>query len=411
LRKKVHPKISLITRIVHPIARRVGGAFRGELEELGQRISPAARALIERGFSDLGGAPLVDHHAHIVGVGAGGTGAEVNPAWLTWRHPMKRFLAEVYLSATGAGSFDSLDGEYAARLARLARGFGRPIRIHLLAFDHFRNPDGEIVRERSEFHVPNEYVVGLAERHPGLFLPVMSVHPARRDALEELEKWAARGVRFMKWLPSAQGIDPADPRHDEFYRRMAARGLVLITHAGEEQAVESRSAQALGNPLRLRRALDHGVKVIMAHCAGMGRNEDIDHPGVAARNFDLFLRMMGEERYRGLLFGDISAVTQINRVPYPLIELLRRSELHDRLVNGSDYPLPAINFIISTRKLARLGLITADERRVLNEIYSCNPLLFDFLLKRALREPKTGNRFPVRVFVANAGLQHVPAVG
>ena len=386
------------------LIRRLGGAFSGQPEELKEKAGPAARALIERAFAGLGSAPLVDYHAHLLGLGRDGGGAEVNPAMLTWRHPIKRTFAGIFLSAAGAQGFEHLDREYAPRLARLARAFGRPMRIHLLAFDHFYNPDGTIVPARSEFYVPNECVVRLAEQQPDIFVPVMSVHPARRDALAELEKWSARGVRFVKWLPCAQGMDPADPRHDEFYRLMCAHSLILLTHAGEEQAVKSHAAQALGNPLRLRRPLDMGVRVIMAHCAGMGRNDDLDHPGQQAENFDLFLRMMGEESYRGLLFGDISAVTQVNRVPGPLLELLRRVELHDRLVNGSDYPLPAINCIISTRKLARLGLITPQERRSLNEIYNYNPLLFDFVLKRALRDPKTENRFPVGVFLENKGL-------
>ncbi len=386
------------------LIRQFGGAFRGQPEELKEKAGPAARALIERAFADLGSAPLVDYHAHLLGLGSDGSGAEVNPAMLTWRHPAKRTFAGIFLSAAGVRRFEQLDREYAPRLARLARAFGRPMRIHLFAFDHFYTPDGTVVPERSEFYVPNECVVRLAEQQPELFVPVMSVHPARRDARAELEKWSARGARFVKWLPCAQGMDPADSRHDEFYRFMCARGLILITHAGEEQAVKSRSAQALGNPLRLRRPLDMGVRVIMAHCAGMGRNEDLDRPGREVENFDLFLRMMGEERYRGLLFGDISAVTQINRVPGPLLELLRRAELHDRLVNGSDYPLPGINCIIWTRKLVKLGLISAEERRALNEIYNYNPLLFDFVLKRVLRDPKTGNRFPAGVFLENKGL-------
>lgn len=380
------------------IFSRIGGAFCGEPEELPERLTPAARALIDRAFAGLDDAPVIDHHAHIIGVGAGGSGTEVHPAWLTWRHPVKRLLAGVYLSAAGASGFDRLDEEYIARLKRLVCAFGRPVRVHLLAFDRHYNPDGSINPDRTEFYVPNDYVFRLAAQSPDIFVPVISIHPARRDALDELDKWTSRGARFVKWLPSAHGIDPADPHCDEFYRRMAARGCVLITHAGAEQAVHSPQMQKLGNPLRLRRALENGVKVVMAHCAGMGRGEDLDHPGDEAQNFDLFLRMMNEERWRGLLFADISAVTQINRVPYPLMEILRHSELHDRLIYGSDYPLPAINVLVSTRKLVRLRLIAPEERPGLNEIYSLNPLLFDFVLKRAMREPATGNRLPDGVF-------------
>jgi len=77
---------------------------------------------------------------------------------------------------------------------------------------------------------------------------------------------------------------------------------------------------------------------------------------------------------------------------------LRRADLHGRLVNGSDYPLPAINCVIWTRKLARLGLISAADRTPLNEFYDYHPLLFDYVLKRAVRDPASGARFPAAVF-------------
>ena len=35
-------------------------------------------------------------------------------------------------------------------------------------------------------------------------------------------------------------------------------------------------------------------------------------------NFDLFMRLMDEKRYEGLLFGEISATTQRNRLPRQL---------------------------------------------------------------------------------------------
>src|SRR6185295_1180002 len=111
-------------------------------------------------------------------------------------------------------------------------------------------------------------------------------------------------------------------------------------------------------------------------------------------NFDLFLRLMSEKRYEGLLFADISAMTQFNRSGEPLSTVLAREDLHARLVNGSDYPLPAINALIRTRPLARAGYIDESEREPLREIYGFNPLLFDFTLKRRLRLPGTDGRLP-----------------
>jgi hypothetical protein len=186
---------------------------------------------------------------------------------------------------------------------------------------------------------------------------------------------------------------------------MAKRGMTLLTHAGVERAVDAADAQEFGNPLRLRRALDHGVKVIVAHCGSLGESDDLDAGGGArAENFDLFLRLMDDPRYVGRVYGEISALTQINRSGRPLATMLERTDLHERLVNGSDYPLPAINALFSTRQLARRGYITDGERELLNEIYDVNPLLFDLVLKRCLKHETSGARFPASVFMTRAGL-------
>jgi uncharacterized protein len=181
--------------------------------------------------------------------------------------------------------------------------------------------------------------------------------------------------------------------------------LILLSHGGEEKAVEAEEDQKLGNPLLLRRALDQGVKVIVAHCAGLGTNEDLDsRDRKVVDNFDLFLRLMDEKRYEGLVFGEISAMTQFNRSGKPLRTMLAREDLHERIVNGSDYPLPAVNLLIRTRPLVKQGYISAEEGELVKEIYDYNPLLFDFVLKRTLRLPGTSRGFPKAVFMTNSAL-------
>ena len=81
--------------------------------------------------------------------------------------------------------------------------------------------------------------------------------------------------------------------------------MVLLTHAGEEFALESHGQQYLGNPLLLRKPLDCGVKVIIAHCASAGQNADLDHPqNGQLDNFDLFIRLMKEKKYK--MFGPLN---------------------------------------------------------------------------------------------------------
>jgi len=361
--------------------------------------SPAAQALIDRAFADLDPTkPVIDIHVHALGLEHGGNGAFVNPDKLSSRHPWKRLETGLYLKATGVKDMANFDRDYVKVLVARARAFPRPLRIYLLALDRAHHADGTPDLRHTEFYVPNAYVLKLAREHPDLFVPVVSVHPARPDAIQELEVCAAQGARMVKWLPNAQAIDSADARYDAFYKRMQSLGMTLLSHAGEEKAVAVKDAQNLGNPLRLRRPLDLGVTVIVAHCASLGQNADFDRPGQAATNFDLFLRLMDTPKYRGLLFGDLSAMTQVNRLPGPLREILARPDFEGRLINGSDYPLPGVDLVIWTRKLVQMRMITRAERQALNEIWKHNPLLFDFVLKRTLRDPKSGRKLPANAF-------------
>lgn len=383
----------------------IGGAFNHQPHELKDGLSSKASDLVKRAFEDIDPTRLVDHHTHIAGIGTSPTGAFVNPKMRTWGHPFHHLKFKVYLSAAGVADVEQADAQLIKRLVNLVKHISNHGKHRLLAFDKNYSPDGSPDLQKTEFYVPNEYVFALAEQYPDLFVPNISVNPYRPDALAELEKWARRGARVVKWLPNAMGINPADPKCDAFYLKMKELDLILLSHGGEEKAVEAEEDQKLGNPLLLRRALDHGVKVIVAHCAGLGQNEDLDRPDKkSTHNFDLFMRLMDEKRYEGLVFGEMSAMTQFNRIGKPLTTILEREDLHERLVNGSDYPLPAINVLIRTRPLVKGGYINTDEREALNEIYDYNPLLFDFVLKRTIKLPGTTKRLPASIFLTNQTL-------
>ncbi|PYS67123.1 MAG: hypothetical protein DMF69_24020, partial [Acidobacteria bacterium] len=79
-------------------------------------------------------------------------------------------------------------------------------------------------------------------------------------------------------------------------------------------------------------------------------------------------------------------------------------DIQERLVNGSDYPLPAVNILIRTSTLAKQGYLTTEERTLLNEIYDYNPLLFDIVVKRTIRLPGTERKLPPSVFMVNPQL-------
>ncbi len=350
---------------------------------------PSGRAadLVERCFAGLDRGRVWDGHAHLIGLGADGTGCRVNAAFRSPLHPYRHLQFDVYLASAGVTDSARADRQYLDRLLALHRAANPQGKIVLLAFDAHVGEDGREDPARTEFFVPNDYVLRVARGNPDV-VPCVSVHPYRRDAVERLQALAAAGARAVKWLPNAMGIDPASPRCDPFYGALAALGLPLLTHAGHEAAVESSAGQRLGNPLRLRRAIEAGVRVVVAHCASTGVGEDLDAPGRGRRlvpNFDLFRRLFADRGYERTLFADVSALIQVNRCERPLRELLLAPEMHGRLVNGSDYPLCAIDLLISTRKLARLGYLDEDDRRLCEEVFEANPLLFDFVVKRRLR--------------------------
>lgn len=355
-------------------------------------LSRDAEAFLDRAWEGIDPARTLDVHTHVVGLGVGGTGCWVNPRMTQWaRHPVHYAKFLIYQRASGITDTARADAQYVENLVGLIRSQKRHGRHLILAFDQVYGEDGQPRPDDSEFFTPNDYVLKLAREYPDCFVAGASVHPYRADAVDELHRLAESGAVAVKWLPNAQQMDASSARCDGYFDALAKLGLPLITHVGEEQAVHAEEAQKLGNPLHFRRPLDRGVKVVMAHCASLGTGEDLDQGGAApprVENLDLFLRLMGEERYRGQLFGDVSALPQYNRADRPLREMLSRADLHERLVNGSDYPLPAINALTRTGVLLGLGYLNGDDRRLLNELDRHNPLAFDFALKRTLRVTK-----------------------
>lgn len=340
-----------------------------------------------------------DCHVHVAGTGDGGSGIEIGPQLDSLLHPLQYAQRLFYMNAGCAHDAPGrVDASYVERLLNLMDGLPAGAKLMLFAFERFHDEAGRPQPEQSAFHVPDAYARRLAQEHPGRFEWVASIHPYRPDAADALQEAAAGGARAVKWLPAAMGMDPASPRCDAFFRALANLDLPLIVHCGEENAVKGGGTHAFGNPLRLRRPLAAGVRLVVAHCATLGRDMDLDQgaDGPSRPSFELFARLLDEPDSRGRLFGDISAITQRNRSPRLVKTLLARTDWHDRLLNGSDYPLPGILPLVSPAALAGEGLLPVAAVGDLERVREHNPLLFDFTLKRLLSWQ--GRRFPAAVF-------------
>ncbi len=363
---------------------------------------PAALAnheIVAAAWDGIDPANVWDCHAHLVGTGDSGSGIELNPRMSNPRHVVPYAQRLFYLNAGCVhGAPGQVDASYVERMHNLLDGMKPGCKLLLLAFDRTHDARGNPLPDETPFFVPNDYTRDTARRHPRYFEWAASVHPYRADGVAALEAARRDGARAVKWLPAAMNIDPAAARCDAFYAAMARMGMPLITHAGKERAVEVGDRQGLGNPLRLRRALEHGVRVIVAHCATMGMDHDLDRGenGSPVESFALFARLMDDPRYGRSLYGDLSAVTQTNRAGPALATIIERTDWHPRLVNGTDYPLPGIMPLYSVDYLVDLGLLQARAAPVLTAIRQHNPLLFDFVLKRELASG--GRRLAPAVF-------------
>lgn len=366
--------------------------------------------MITQAWSGLDPTQVWDMHTHLAGTGDSGNGIEIHPTMLSWWHPRAFFSRLFYENGSGTHTAQGKDHAYVNRMANLLVQM-RPhaAQAHpkalLFAFDRYYDEKGEAHPARSTFYVPNHTVAAAVRAHPQAFEWAASIHPYREDALDELEQAVADGACAIKWLPAAMNMDPDSPRCDAFYEALVRHNLPMIIHCGKEEAVKTSEAQAFGNPLKLKRLLDHGVRTVVAHCASSGDDIDLEQGpnGPRVSSFELFARMMDRPEYAPRLFGDISAIVLRNRHPQVLQTLLTRQDWHPRLLNGSDYPLPGIVPITSPSALARAGLLDKELCEPLNRVREHNPLYFDFLLKRHLQWD--GIRFPTCTFETRAFFQ------
>lgn len=249
-------------------------------------------------------------------------------------------------------------------------------RVVCLALDPVYDASGARREELSNMWVDNDYI--LRELRPasnGRVLLGASVHPYDPAFANRVAHYAGEGAVLLKWLPSAQQINFADPRVAEALRFLATAGpggrpLPLLLHVGAEYAIKTTDPRTtswdflswglwdrIGNALRsrarrrftpdvagalanLRAGLDAGAQVILAHCglpyfaprfAGFAEHDDF--PVVRA----LLQETMARPDRPGRCWADVSAcVTPFRKSYFGDIRTLPPA----LLLAGSDFPVP-----------------------------------------------------------------------
>jgi hypothetical protein len=281
---------------------------------------------------------LIDCHVHLAALPDGDNGCYISPKLL--RSPLFRFLLWKH-DLSPAHPRDT-NRQYLNDLITELRASRHVSQAVLLGMDGFYDQTGLLNRQHTDFLVSNDYVFKTVKANPDIFLAGPSVNPQREDAIDEVHRCADAGAVLIKVLPNAQHFDPADRKYIPFYRALAQRKLPFLSHVGYEFSLIGKD-QSLGDPERLRLALDEEVTVIAAHACSYG-----------LMLYEKFLPTFQELRQRyPNFYADISALTQPHRMKM-LLHLRHQPELQSRLFFGTDYPLS----VFHVAAWGRVGLTT-----------------------------------------------------
>ncbi len=306
---------------------------------------------------------LIDCHVHLGALQDGDNGCYISPKilksslfrFLLWQHKLSpdrpREANQKYL--------DDLLTEL-----RASQHVGKAV---LLGMDGVYDQTGRLDYARTEFLISNNYVLKTAKAYPNEFLAGVSINPQRRDAIDEVHRCVDAGAVLVKVLPNAQEFNPADLQYKAFYRALADRKLPLLSHVGYEFSLIGKD-QSLGDPDRLRLALDEGTTVIAAHACSYG-----------LMLYEKFIPILHHfVKSYPHFYADISALTLPNRFKM-LFHLRRHPEIHERLLFGTDYPLSVFHLPVWGRvTLGTLRDLVRTKNRFDRQVAVCRGLGISF---------------------------------
>ena len=266
----------------------------------------------------------IDGHVHFVGDGSNGSGCWLRRTSLLDRiiEPVVKAQAGIFRSSQKLG----VDQAYKEKLIALIDRSSLDA-VLLLAMDYPYDADGNCLKSKAKFYVPNDHVLSLAKKYSQI-IPACSIHPARKNAIEELERCAEQGAKVLKLLPNCHNVDCSNTRYRSFWEKLSELGLPFLAHTGGEFSVPVLNAK-FADPRILQLPLECGVTVIAAHGAGKSGLWDPDYTADLLKMMDEFTN----------LFTDNSALASPNR--WRTIPALLDPKIQSRVIHGSDFPIPS----------------------------------------------------------------------
>lgn len=268
----------------------------------------------------------IDGHVHFVGDGSNGSGC-----WLR-RNFADRLFEPIVKSQAGilkSSQKSGVDLAYEEKLIQLIDESSLDA-VLLLAMDYPYDEVGNCLQTRAKFYVPNDHVLSLSEKYHQV-IPACSIHPSRKDGIEELEHCVASGAKVLKLLPNCHNLNCSDSQYRSFWEKLSELNLPLLAHTGGEFSVPVLNAD-YADPRVLRLPLECGVKVIAAHGAGKSGLCDPDYTTELFKMMDQFPS----------LFTDNSALASPNR--WRTMKPLLEPKVQERVIHGSDFPIPSGGF-------------------------------------------------------------------
>ena len=306
---------------------------------------------------------LIDCHVHLAALPDGDNGCYISTK--TLRNPLFRFL--LWKHGLSPRQPREANQQYLADLLTELRASRHVHQAVLLGMDGAYDQNGRLDQAHTDFLIGNDYVLKTAHTYPDEFLAGVSINPQRRDAVDEVHRCADAGAVLVKVLANAQQFDPANKAYIPFYRALAERKLPFLSHVGYEFSLIGKD-QSVGEPDRLRLALDEGTTVIAAHACSYG-----------LILYEKFLPTLHDlvQRYPHF-YADISALTLPNRLRM-LLHLRKYPEVHECLLFGTDYPLPVFQLAAWGRVgLGTLRTLLAVRNRFDRQVDVCRALRLGF---------------------------------
>lgn len=167
---------------------------------------------------------------------------------------------------------------------------------------------------RQQFNV-NNYAIEM-NQDPEI-VAFGSVHPDAPDALEELERIKAAGLKGIKFHPEYQQFYVDDEKMKPIYRKISDLGLITLFHAGDDYGFPPPYHCTPEHMLRALKWFDSPV--VAAHWGGVGCGQQV---------LDM---LCGQDIWFDLSFG-------YSAMPKSIAQAIIDKHAPDRLLFASDMP-------------------------------------------------------------------------